>query len=180
MDALQLWAMVSFTARGGNTEGLLNAAASGGLHLSRLTVRPDGFAGQCAAWRYRRLASMARRRRVRLRIQKRMGLFFCLRPLFRRTGLWVGAALFVPLLLWSRSLVWAVDYGALPVWNPAHMSRRSGWPPVNTPCCKAGNSHGPALISSGAGCRWRSLLPNRSPPSFRASGRRCVPGPAAR
>lgn len=113
MDALQLWAMVSFTARGGNTKGLLNAAASGGLHLSRLTAQPDGFAGQCDAWRYRRLASMARRRRVRLRIQKRMGLFFCLRPLFRRTGLWVGAALFVPLLLWSRSLVWAVDYGAL-------------------------------------------------------------------
>ena len=72
MDALQLWAMVSFTARGGNTEGLLNAAASGGLHLSRLTAQPDGFAGQCAAWRYRRLASMARRRRVRLRIQKRI------------------------------------------------------------------------------------------------------------
>ena len=70
MDALQLWAMVSFTARGGNTEGLLNAAASGGLHLSRLTAQPDGFAGQCAAWRYRRLASMARRRRVRLRIPK--------------------------------------------------------------------------------------------------------------
>ena len=70
--------------------------------------------------------------------------------------------------------------GPEPDWNPAHLSRRSGWPPVNTPCCKAGNFHGPASISSGAGCRWRSLLPNRSPPSFRASGRRCVPGPAAR
>lgn len=113
MEAVQLWAGVAFTALNGDTEGLLNDAASTGIHLSRISAQPGGFSGCCAAWRYRKLASLARRRRVRLQVQRRRGLFFRLRPLFRRTGLWVGMAVFVPLLLWSRGLIWSVDYGSL-------------------------------------------------------------------
>ena len=113
MEVVQLWAGVSFTARNGNTEELLNDAARTGIYLSKIQPLPGGFSGRCAAWRYRRLAALARRNRVRLQVQRRRGLFFCLRPLLRRTGLWVGLALFVPLLLWSRNLVWAVDYGEL-------------------------------------------------------------------
>ena len=110
MEAVQLWAGVSFSARGGHTEGLLNDAAGAGLQLAALVPQPGGFDGRCAAWRYRRLAALARRRRVRLRVRRRRGAFFRLRPLFRRAGLWAGLALFLPLLAWSRGLVWAVAY----------------------------------------------------------------------
>ena len=50
---------------------------------------------------------------MRLRVEKRLGLFFRLRPLLRRTGLWAGLALFIPLLLWSQQFVWAVDTSTL-------------------------------------------------------------------
>lgn len=110
MEAVQLWAGVAFSARGGHTEALLNDAAGAGLQLAAILPQPGGFDGRCAAWRYRRLARLARRHRVRLQIQKRRGLFFRLRPLFRRAGLWTGLAVFLPLLLWSRGLVWSVSY----------------------------------------------------------------------
>lgn len=38
---------------------------------------------------------------------------FLLRPYLRRRGLWAGLLLFVPLLLWSQVLVWAVDASGL-------------------------------------------------------------------
>ena len=50
---------------------------------------------------------------MHLRIRKKTGLFFLLRPYLRRRGLWAGLLLFVPLLLWSQSLVWAVDASGL-------------------------------------------------------------------
>lgn len=107
------WAGVCFTARNGDIEGLLSEAAQQGLHLSALCPLPGGFTARCAAWRYKRLAQLARRRRVHLRIQKRMGLYFPLRPFLRRRGLWVGVLLFVPLLLWAQNFVWAVDASSL-------------------------------------------------------------------
>ena len=122
MEAVQLWAGVAFSARGGNTEALLNEAAAAGLQLAALTPQPGGFDGRCAAWRYRKLAALARRQRVRLRICRRRGLFFRLRPLLRRRGLWVGLALFLPLVLGSRSLVWTVAYTGL---TPGQQARAS-------------------------------------------------------
>ena len=91
----------------------MTEAARTGLHLSGVCPAPGGFTARCAAWRYPKLAALARRRRVHLRIQRRTGLFFFLRPYFRRRGLWAGMLLFVPLLLWSQGLVWAVDASGL-------------------------------------------------------------------
>lgn len=109
MEWTQLWAGITFAAQNGNAEGLLTAAAAGGLHLSDIVPRPGGFSARCAAWHYRKLAALARRRRVRLRIQKRRGLFFCIRPLLRRRGLWAGCLVFLPLLLWLQGFVWFVE-----------------------------------------------------------------------
>ena len=113
MELQLLWAGVRFSARNGNGEGLLSEAARTGLHLSEVTPQPGGFAARCAAWRYRKLAALARKRRVRLHIAQRTGLYFFLRPFLRRRGLWAGLLLFVPLLLWSQNLVWAVDFSSL-------------------------------------------------------------------
>ena len=52
---------------------------------------------------------------MHLRIRKKTGLFFLLRPYLRRRGLWAVLLLFVPLLLWSQGLVWAVDASGLTV-----------------------------------------------------------------
>ena len=113
MDPLQLWAGVRFAAQNGNTGGLLTAAAQNGLHLSAITAQPGGFCARCAAWRYPELSRLARRYRVRLRVQKRDGLFFRLWPLLRRRGLWAGLFLFLPLLLWLQGAVWATDFTTL-------------------------------------------------------------------
>ena len=122
MDAIELpllWAGVRFCAQNGDSDGLLSEAARTGLHLTAITPLPGGFSARCAAWRYRKLAALARRRRVRLRIQKRTGLYFVLRPFLRRRGLWVGILLFTPLLLWSQNFVWAVDASSLSVGQQA-------------------------------------------------------------
>ena len=71
MELVQLWAGVSFTAQNGSTDGLLTAAAENGLHLSDILPCPGGFSARCAAWNYKKLARLARQRRVRLRIRKR-------------------------------------------------------------------------------------------------------------
>lgn len=113
MEPVQLWAAVSFTAQNGRTEELLYQAAHSGLRLYGILPCPGGFRAQCPAAQYRQLAALARRCHVTLQIARRQGLFFRLRPLLRRTGLWVGLACFVPLLLWSQGLVWSIDCGGL-------------------------------------------------------------------
>ena len=113
MECALLWAGVCFSAQNGDPEGLLTAAAVEGLHLSQILPCPGGFSAQCAAWRYRRLAGLARKHRVRLRTERRRGLFFVLRPFFRRRGLWAGLLLFLPLLFWLQGAVWAVDGSGL-------------------------------------------------------------------
>ena len=113
MEAASLWAGVRFTARNGSPEALLTDAAAQRLHLYGISARPGGFCGHCSAWQYRRLAALARHRRVWLRVEKRKGLFFLLRPLLRRKGLWVGLVAWGLVLVWLQGLVWAVDYGSL-------------------------------------------------------------------
>lgn len=126
MELQLLWAGVRFSAQNGNGEGLLSEAARTGLHLSEVTPQPGGFAARCAAWRYRKLAALARKRRVRLHIAQRTGLYFFLRPFLRRRGLWAGLLLFVPLLLWSQNFVWAVDPSSLSAGQQARPSRSCG------------------------------------------------------
>lgn len=113
MEAASLWAGVRFTARNGSPEALLTDAAAQGIHLYGISARPGGFCAHCAAWQYRRLAALARHRRVRLRVEKRQGLYFLLRPLLRRKGLWAGLVAWGLVLVWLQGLVWAVDYGSL-------------------------------------------------------------------
>lgn len=113
MEAASLWAGVRFTARNGSPEALLTDAAGQGLHLYGISSLPGGFCAHCAAWQYRRLAALARHRRVRLRVEKRMGLYFLLRPLLQRKGLLAGLVAWGLVLVWLQGFIWAVDYGSL-------------------------------------------------------------------
>lgn len=122
MEPVRLWAAVEFTARNGSTEALLTAAAKAGLHSYGVTALPGGFSGHCAAWQYPRLAALARRHRVRLRVHKKQGLYFRVRPLLHRAGLWAGLCVFVPLLLWAQQFVWFADYSTLTAGQAARAS----------------------------------------------------------
>ena len=159
MELRSLWASVRFTAQNGSPEELLSAAAQRGLHLDHILPCPGGFMASCAAWQYRPLSRLARHRRVRLRIHKRRGLFFILRPLLRRSGLWLGAAIFIPLVFWSQGLVWSVHYGSLTAGQQARaqvLLRQSGLIPgalVNEEKLAAGEY---ALVQSGE-FSWASL-----------------------
>ena len=113
MEAASLWAGVRFTARNGSPETLLTDAAAQGIHLYGISARPGGFCAHCAAWQYRRLTALARHRRVRLRVEKRKGLYFLLRPLLRRKGLWVGLVAWGLVLVWLQGFIWAVDDSSL-------------------------------------------------------------------
>lgn len=122
MEPVRLWAAVEFTARSGSTEALLTAAARAKLHLYGVTALPGGFCGHCAAWQYPRLAALACRYRVRLRVRKKQGLYFRVRPLLRRAGLWAGLAVFLPLLLWTQQFVWFADTSTLTAGQAARAS----------------------------------------------------------
>ena len=108
MELIQLWAGVSFAAWNGDTDGLLTAAAEAGLPLSDILPCPGGFTARCAAWHYRQLSALARKRRVRLQVRTRYGLFFHIRPILRRRGLWAGCLLFLPLLLCLQGYIWVI------------------------------------------------------------------------
>lgn len=113
MELIRYWAAVQFSARNGGTEALLSAAAQQGLHLFSISPLPGGFCARCAAWHYLPLSALARRQRIRLRVQKRLGLFFKLRRFLRRNGVWCGFLVFLPLIVWAQGFVWAVDVSSL-------------------------------------------------------------------
>lgn len=112
MNWRQLWAGVRFSAQGGRGETLLQTAAAQGLCLRRVRPTPLGFCAECPARHYLRLAPLARRCRVRLRVQRRRGIYFTVRSAVQRKGLLAGALCF-GLVVWRlQSLVWAIDCGS--------------------------------------------------------------------
>ena len=94
------------------------------------SLRGNGPAGR--VWRaVRRVAVPAPCRAgpqapVRLRIRRKLGLYFRLRPLLRRAGLWAGLAVFVPLLLFAQQFVWYADTSSLTTGQAARARAPSG------------------------------------------------------
>ncbi len=107
---MYFWAGVCFSASGGRTAAFLQCAADKHLKLRQIRPQLGGVRAQCAAGRYRALARLARRYRVRLKIEKRQGLYFRLRPFLRRTGLFVGVLVFAVLFVLLRQLVWQMQF----------------------------------------------------------------------
>lgn len=55
-------------------------------------------------------------------MRKKQGLYFRVRPLLRRAGLWAGLAVFLPLLLWTQQFVWFADVSTLTAGQAARAS----------------------------------------------------------
>ncbi len=101
----------SVTARceGGYPEQFINDATQRGLAL--WDIRCDGvfLSYSCAADDYAKLRPLARRACMRMRVQKKRGLPFWLKPLRHRGGLFLGVLLFFVILHSLSSRVWVVE-----------------------------------------------------------------------
>lgn len=123
MNWEQCWAGVEFSAQGGRCEMLLQAAARQGLRIRGVRSLAEGFAAGCPARHYCRIAQLARRYRVRLRVRRRTGIYFALRGVFLRKGLWFGLAVF-GLVIWQlQRLVWSIDCSGLTVGQTARVQQ---------------------------------------------------------
>lgn len=101
--------VVRFSATGGRYARFLSDCLAAGLPLSGVEPAGEGVRAWAQARAYKRLRPLARRHRTRLRVLERRGLWFRLRPLFRRWSLAAGAAVFFALLWGMQQLVWAID-----------------------------------------------------------------------
>ena len=127
MEPVSLWAAVEFTARSGSTEALLTAAARAGLHPYGVTALPGRLlAATVPPGSIRALLRWPAEHRVRLRVRRKQGLYFRVRPLLRRAGLWAGLAVFLPLLL--------CDAAVRLVCGRLHPHRRTGCAGVLPSC----------------------------------------------
>ena len=100
--------VVLVECEGGFPERFLNEAAKRNIELWDITYSGISLFCRCKANRYRELRSAARAASVRMRVKKRYGLPFLLRPFRLRWGLAVGALLFVLILQLLASRLWVV------------------------------------------------------------------------
>ncbi len=101
----------SVTARceGGYPEQFINDATQCGLAL--WDIRYDGVClyYSCAADDYAKLRPLARHACMRMRVQKKRGFPFWMRPLRHRGGLFLGVLLFFVILQSLSARVWVVE-----------------------------------------------------------------------
>ncbi len=99
---------VLIECEGGFPERFLNEAAGRDIALWDISRRGISLFCRCRAADYRALRPAARAASVRMRVRKRHGLPFLLRPFRLRWGLLAGMLLFVLMLQLLSSRVWIV------------------------------------------------------------------------
>lgn len=104
---------VDFESVGGNSERFLSGCLRQNLRMSQINPTPYGFTARIPARQYRLLHKFARKEHCRLRIRKRIGLYFKLRFLGRHIGVMAGAGLAVILMLCLPGQLWNIEYYGL-------------------------------------------------------------------
>lgn len=99
---------VTFEALGGYPERFLNEAAVREIAVWDTARRGAALYGECRAAEYRELRPVAKKSGVRLRLKKRRGLPFLLRPFRLRWGIAAGAVAAVVVLQLLSSRVWVI------------------------------------------------------------------------
>ncbi len=100
---------VYFQGEGGFPEQFLSDVYSLGLHVSDTKREQEFLYGQCPIKEYKKLRKPAKKACLRLKIQKKSGLYFCLFPYRKRWGIPVGLVLGILLLSLLSSRIWIVQ-----------------------------------------------------------------------
>jgi similar to stage IV sporulation protein len=100
---------VRFSADGGSPEKFLNSAARTGIMLWHIKWVDGSLQAQTLARNYKKLLPVADKSGVRLSVIKCSGLPFKAKKVGRRKGLITGALLFVFILWFFSSFIWAVN-----------------------------------------------------------------------
>lgn len=100
---------VTFEARNGFGERLLNLCAKQNLNLWDVHAIPEGFTACCTQTVYRQVEELAQKVNVDVDILCQRGVPFLVGKYRRRWGLFAGVAAFVLVSFLSQSFVWEID-----------------------------------------------------------------------
>lgn len=104
---------VTFTINGRFPERFVNLALKNGVGLFDVLPESGVLRASMYISDYRHIRGIARRSSVRLRIQSRHGLPFLLRRFRHRSGLAVGAVLFIVLVFVLQNFVWTIELNGI-------------------------------------------------------------------
>lgn len=114
---------VTFTFRGGFCEGFINTCVQRRLALSCVHVADGVLTAECPALLYPLLRPAARENGGRLRIVKRYGLPFKLRPLKNRWGLFAGVVVCMGMVGFFSGFIWQVEVTGCETLDPTSVQR---------------------------------------------------------
>ena len=100
---------VVFSGRNGFPERFINLCAQSGINLWDARVSDGRLEAKTSIRGYRNIRNCAKKSGMKIRITKKCGLPFILKPYFKRKGLAVGAALSVILTVFLSSCIWTID-----------------------------------------------------------------------
>ena len=101
---------VVLSAKGGCTEQFLNRLYRAGLRVYAPARREDGTLRLTMPIKdFKKIRPHAFKTGTRVRILKKKGFFRVIRPVRRRLGLAIGAALFLAVLYYSSGFVWQIE-----------------------------------------------------------------------
>lgn len=93
---------VEFSGLGGYREKMLSELIENGIQVRNVRFSEIGITGEVSPFDYYRTAETARKNGVRIRAQKRRGLYFMLSKYKTRAGLYVGLLAFILILsMWQ-------------------------------------------------------------------------------
>ena len=104
-----IWGYVVFTAQGLFPERFMNLTARSGINMWDVKGKGKCLHACVMKSEYKNLRPMAKKSKMKLKVQKRRGLPFFFRRFQKRAGLLVGAALFVGILYFLSMYVWSVQ-----------------------------------------------------------------------
>lgn len=100
---------VEFGFSGGFCEGFINSCLEKRLNISDVEFTENGITASCPAVLYQSLRPIAKSNGGRLKVVKKRGLIFLLRPLKNRWGLFVGAVAAIVIICVLSGFVWKVE-----------------------------------------------------------------------
>ncbi len=107
---------VVFYAQGGLCERFLKLLSENGVRLWDIVHTEDGVQATCAVRDYRRLRKAAARTGTRVRHRRQQGAYVVVRPVWRQSGLLIGAIAAIAVYMVLAARVWVID---LPTGDPS-------------------------------------------------------------